>query len=44
MLNCVLFFFLPQSQLSKVMKDKEESEKRVARLEEELAALKLTIT
>lgn len=42
--SCVLFFFSSQSQLSKVTNEYEESKRRIAALEEELAALKLSAT
>lgn len=41
---CFFFFCLLQTQLSKLTKEKEESDERVAKLEEELMALKLSAT
>jgi len=38
------FYFLLQNQLLKLTKEKEENNQRVAKLEEEVMALKLTAT
>ncbi|EFN69800.1 hypothetical protein EAG_06666 [Camponotus floridanus] len=42
--NKLVLSLIEQDQLSKLTKEKEESDKRVAKLEEELAALKLSAT
>jgi len=40
----VFIYYLLQNQLAKILKEKEESDQRVAKLEEEVVALKLSAT